>query len=234
MPARSSLPRRPPKARVLSRETAADVRAGGYGAFYDLCVERPRLMAVVGRVVWGIDTSVLYRGIAQLTSADDVTIVDAPCGGGVALRALTPDQDLRYVAADPSPKMIGRAKRRARKRRLGRVEFAVADIRRLPLWSGEADVVVCFSGLHMLSDPSEALCEFARCLRPGGLLTGTTFLVDDLNGRARRLFEIGSRRGRAMPPAREQLFACLTEAGFCEATIGPQPGFAAFSARRAS
>ena len=56
---------------------------------------------------------------------------------------------------------------------------------RLPLRTGEADMVVCFSGLHMLADPREALREFARCLRPGGLLTGTTFLLDDLSRRAR-------------------------------------------------
>ena len=51
----------------------------------------------------------------------------------------------------------------------------------LPLGTGEADLVACFSGLHMLDDPREALSEFARCLRPGGELTGTTFL-DDLAG----------------------------------------------------
>ncbi len=206
--------------------------AGGFGAVCDFCIERPRLMAVVGRAIWGIDVSLLYRSIAQIGSAEHVTILDVPCGGGVALRALKPHQDLRYIAADISPKMIGRAQRRARKRRLGQVEFVGADMTRLPLRSAAADVVLCYSGLHMLEDPREALCEFARCLRPGGLLTGTTFLLDDLSGRARRLFEIGARRGHAIPPERDELFSYLTEAGFSEPTIGPQAGFAAFSARR--
>lgn len=216
----------------MSTKTAPNICAGGFGAFYDFCIERPSLMAVVGRALWGMDASPLYRSIAQLRSAENVTIVDAPCGGGVALRALKPGQDVRYIAVDASPKMIGRAKRRAHKRALGQIEFAVADMTKLPLRTGQADVVVCYSGLHMLADPREGLAEFARCLRPGGLLTGTTFLVDDLSRRARALFQLGARRGHAMPPGRDELFSYFTEAGFCEQTIGSTAGFAAFSARR--
>jgi len=213
-------------------ETAPDGCAGGSGAIYDFLVQRPCLMYVVGRTVWGIDTSVLYRSIARLSSAEHVTILDVPCGGGLAFRALRPGQEIRYVASDSSSKMIARAERRARKRSLDQVEFTVADMKRVPLRSGEADVVLCYSGLHLLHDPREALGEFARCLRPGGVLTGTTFFLDDLSRRARTLFQRGARRGGAMPPEREELFVCLEESGFCEPTIGPQPGFAAFSARR--
>ena len=211
---------------------APNICAGRFGAAYDFCVERPCLMAAVGGAVWGLEAALLYRSIAMLSGARDVTILDVPCGGGVALRALEPDQDVRYIAADACGRMINRAKRRARKRSLGQVEFIVADMTRLPLRSGEVDAVLSYSGLHLLQDPGEALAEFARCLRPGGFLTGTTFLLDGLSGRAQRLFERGRRRGHAMPPHREALFASLVEAGFSEPTIGPQPGFAAFSARK--
>jgi len=214
-------------------ETAPNVCAGGFGTVYDFYIQRPRLMGLIGRAVWGMDASLLYRSIGQLASAEHMTIIDVPCGGGVAFRALRPGQEVRYIAADVSPKMIRRAKRRARRRSLAQVQFAVADMTRLPLRSGEADVVACYSGLHMLHDPREALHEFSRCLRPGGLLTGTTFLLDGLSRRARTLFELGARRGHALPPEREELFSCFTEAGFVEPAIGPQAGFAAFSARRA-
>jgi SAM-dependent methyltransferase len=212
-------------------EPAPNICAGGFGAVYDILIERPWLMSCVGRAVWGMDSSVLYGSIAELGSAEHVTVVDVPCGGGVALRALRHDQDIRYIAADLSPPMIRRAKRRARRRSLSQIEFAVADMTRLPVKTGEADMVVCYSGLHMLDDPREALREFARCLRPGGVLAGTTFLLDGLPGRTRRLFELGARRGHAMPPRRDELLACFAEAGFREPTIGPQPGFAAFRAR---
>ena len=213
-------------------DTAANVCAGGFGAFYDFYVERPWLMALVGRALWGMDSSVLYTSIEQIGAAEHVTIVDAPCGGGVALRALRPHQDVRYVATDISAQMVGRAERRARRRGLEQVEFVVADMTALPIKDGEADVVACYSGLHMLNEPRTAVNEFARCLRPGGTLVGTTFVLDGLSRRARLLFEQGSRRGHAMPPARDELLAGFTEAGFVEAALGPQPGFAAFSARR--
>ncbi len=212
--------------------TAPNICAGGFGTVYDFYIERPRLMGLIGRAVWGMDASLLYRSIAQLGSAEHVTIIDVPCGGGVAFRALRPGQEVRYIAADVSPKMIRRAERRARKRSLGQVEFAVADMTRLPLEPGEVDLVACFSGLHMLTYPGEALHEFARCLRPGGLLAGTTFVLDGLSRRARTLFELGARRGHAMPPGRDELMASLTQAGFCEPAIGPRAGFAAFSARK--
>ena len=113
--------------------TAPNICAGGFGTVYDFYIERPRLMGLIGRAVWGMDASPLYRSIAPLGSAEHVTIVDVPCGGGVAFRALRPGQEVRYIAADVSPKMIKRAERRARKRSLGQVEFAVADTTRLPL-----------------------------------------------------------------------------------------------------
>ncbi len=195
-------------------------------------MQRPWLMAAIGRSVWGIETAPLYRSIAQLRAVEGVTILDVPCGGGVALRALSPGQDVRYIAVGSSPKMMGRAKRRARRLALEQVEFVTADMTRLPLRNSVADIVLCYGGVHMLEDPRRALSELARCLRPGGLLTGTTFLLDDLSWRARRLFELGARRGRALPAWREELFARLIEAGFCEATIASHRGFAAFSARR--
>jgi SAM-dependent methyltransferase len=215
---------------VTGGESVRNVRAGPLGLLYDSYAQRPCLMTVVGRAVWGIETAPLFRSIARLDAIEHVTILDVPCGGGVALRALKPGQDVRYIAADSCPKMIARAKRRAGRLSLDQVEFVCADMTRLPLRSGMADIVLCYSGLHMLADPSQALCEFARCLRPGGLLTGTTFLLDDLSARGRMLFESGGRRGHPLPPRREDLFCALAAAGFREATIGPQPGFAAFSA----
>ena len=189
-------------------------------------------MGAVGRVLWGVDTAPLYRSIAQLRAAEGITVLDAPCGGGIALRALSAGQNVRYIAADPCPKLIARAKRRAQRRSLDQVEFTVANVTRLPLRGNEVDVVLCHGGLHVQADPREVLTELARCLRPGGLLTGTSFFSDELGARGHRLFGLRGRRGHPLPPRREDVFAALAQAGFCEATIGPQSGFAAFSARR--
>jgi SAM-dependent methyltransferase len=206
--------------------------AGPFGAVYDFYIERPWLMRAVGRAVWGIDASVLYTSMAAIEdAAPGSTIVDVPCGGGVAFRALRPERDVRYIAADLDPKILRRAERRARKRGLGQVEFVTADMTALPFADGEADLFLSYSGLHMVSDPAKAIAEIARCLKPGGKLVGTTFF-SDCSRRARRLFEIGRRSGHPVPPGREEVASWLETGGLENAAIGPQPGFAAFSARK--
>lgn len=211
-------------------DRAHNVCAGPFGSFYDFYIERPRLMRLLGRAVWGIDASSLYTSMEAIgRAAPGSTIVDVPCGGGVAFRALSPGQDVRYIAADLCPKMLGRAERRARKRSLDQVETVAADMCALPFADAEVDLFLSYSGLHMVADPEGAVREIARCLKPGGELVGTTFFADG-SRRARALFALGARKGHALPPRREDLRRWLGSAGLTDVEIGPQPGFAAFSA----
>jgi SAM-dependent methyltransferase len=213
-------------------EHVPNICAGPYGALYDFCIERPWLMRKVGRIIWGVDCSVLYDNMEPIRRAPaGATIVDVPCGGGVAFRALSPSQDVRYLAVDLSPKMLRRAGRRARARSLKQVELLEADMTDLPFADGEVDLLLSYSGLHMLPDPEKAIAEMARCLKPGGELVGTAFFSDS-SRRARALFKIGSHRGHPLPPSREGLRAWLEAAGFEEPTVGLQTGFAAFGGRK--
>jgi ubiquinone/menaquinone biosynthesis C-methylase UbiE len=213
-------------------ERTANICAGPIGALYDFYIEREWLMGLIGRAVWGIDASVLYASMEPIRrAAAGATILDVPCGGGVAFRALRPGQDVRYVAADLSEKMLARAKRRAQRKSLTQVEFLTADMTALPVADGEADLFLSYSGLHMVNDPQRAVEEIARCLKPGGTLIGTTFLAEG-SRRAQRLFESGSRRGHPVPPSRENLGRWLASAGIAEPAIGPQLGFAVFSGRK--
>jgi ubiquinone/menaquinone biosynthesis C-methylase UbiE len=206
--------------------------AGPFGAVYDFYIERPWLARAIGRFLWGIDSSVLYASMEPIRrAAAGATVVDVPCGGGVAFRALRREQEVRYIAADLSPEMLTRAERRARERGLTQIEFLVADMTALPLADGEADLLCSYSGLHMLDDPERAVVEIARCLKPGGELVGTAFFSDG-GRRARRLQELGARNGHPLPPGRDDLRRWLESAGLIEARIGPQPGFAAFGARK--
>jgi len=210
-----------------------NVCAGPFGAAYDFYIERPRLMRTIGRALWGIDASPIYESIAPLERAGDgMTVADVPCGGGVAFRALRPDQDVRYLAVDLSPKMLHRARRRAAARSLAQVEAIEADMTELPFADGEVDLFLSISGLHMVPEPGRAVAEIGRCLKPGGLLSGTTFL-DDGTRRCRALYKAGSYRGHPLPPAREEVIAWLHAAGLEDVEVGPQRGFVAFSGRRA-
>jgi SAM-dependent methyltransferase len=213
-------------------EQVPNACAGPFGAFYDFYIERPWLVRVIGRAVWGIDGSVLHTSMEPIARAPaGASIADVPCGGGVALRALSPEQDVRYLAVDLSPKMLRRAERRAKTRSLEQVEPLLADMTKLPLADGEVDLLLSYSGLHMVPDPQRAVAEIARCLKPGGQLIGTSFF-SDASRRARAIFRLGSYSGHPLPPSREALRGWLEAAGFEQATIGPQPGFATFGGRK--
>lgn len=210
-----------------------NVCAGPFGGAYDFYIERPRLVRRIGRAVWGIDASLIYSSMAPLEEAGEgMTVADVPCGGGVAFRALRPDQDVRYLAADLSPKMLERARRRAAARSLAQVETVEADMTELPFADGEVDLFLSISGLHMVPNPERAVAEIGRCLKPGGRVSGTTFLNDGPR-RCRALYKAGSYRGHPLPPERDDLIEWLRAAGLEDVTVGPQRGFVAFSGRRA-
>lgn len=216
---------------AFATSATANVHAGPSGALYGLCAQRPLAMQALGRVVWGIDASILYRSLRRITPLEGVTIADVPCGGGVAFRALRRGQEVRYVAGDARERMLVRATRRARRRKLSQVEVLRADMMSLPFADGEIDVFLCHSGIHMQHDGLGSVAEIARCLRPGGRLIGTGFF-SDMTSRARRVFELDSRHGHPMPPSREDMYRWMRKAGLAEGTLGPDYGFAEFNARK--
>src|SRR4051812_16657043 len=188
--------------------------ATAFGAFYDFYIERPWLSRPLGRLQWGIDVRPMYASMEVIGRAGaGATIVDVPCGGGLALRALRPGQDARFVAVDIDERMLGRTRAKAAARGLDQVDTIAADMRALPLADASADLVCSYSGLHMVNEARDVVGELARILRPGGELVGTTF-VEAGTRRQRALFRAGERGGMARPPADGATVGrWLTEAG---------------------
>lgn len=214
-----------------------NVCSGPYGRLYDFGIERPRVAQVVGQLVWGIDLGPLYASMAAVGELPDgATVLDVPCGGGVALRALRPGQQVRWIAVDLDPKMLERCRRRAAERGLdpASVELLEDDMQALSLPDACADLCVSYSGLHMVGDPVAAIREMARCLKPGGELVGSTLLRA---GTLRHRLVLGGGMwtgltGRLL--SAEQLRAALAEAGIEDATVSPERGMSVFRGRRAA
>jgi malonyl-CoA O-methyltransferase len=113
-------------------------------------------------------------------------VLDAGSGTGRDARALA----RRYpqaavIALDHSIGMLRQALasrsllERLLERLRGRAARAVCgDVARLPLAAGSLDLVWSNLALHWLEDPQPALREFARVLRPEGLLMFSTFGPD--------------------------------------------------------
>jgi ubiquinone/menaquinone biosynthesis C-methylase UbiE len=214
-----------------------NICAGPFGALYDFYIERPWLAQAIGRSAWGVDLAPLYASMAVIAELPDgATVLDVPSGGGVALRALRPGQRVRWIAVDVEPAMLARFERRARERRLeaASVELVQADMRALPLRDASADLCLSYSGLHMVEEPQAAVAELVRCLKPGGLLVGATFLSEG-SRRQRLLLGHGVRNGRCGSlPAASDLRGWLRDAGISDATVERERGFAVFRGRRAA
>jgi len=128
----------------------------------------------------GSDLGLLYAAADEIgRQPAGARILDVPCGGGVALRGLRPDQGVSYVAADIAREMLERTMNSAREREVAdQLEVRVADVATLPFPDDDFDLVVSFTGLHCFPDPHRAVTEMVRVLRPGGVLTGSAVLND--------------------------------------------------------
>jgi SAM-dependent methyltransferase len=151
-----------------------------WGSFYDWTVQHP----TPGRALWALgiqsDLTLLYAAAAEIgRQRAGARVLDVPCGGGVAARALRPGQGVDYVAADISQRMLDRTARVAAEHGVAdQVTTRLADVEELQFEDGAFDLVVSFTGLHCFPDPARAVVELARVTRLGGVLSGSAILND--------------------------------------------------------
>lgn len=91
------------------------------------------------------------------------SVLDVGCGAAGHIGRFVADLGPRVVGVDLSPRSVALA------RRLNpTVSFVAADMRALPFSAGAYAGVVAFYSLVYEADPTEALAELRRVLRPGG------------------------------------------------------------------
>jgi SAM-dependent methyltransferase len=204
---------------VALRVARDDFYASPFGVAYSAYMERPRLSRAIGRLVWGGDSGRYYEGMNVVTEVPGGgTVVDCPCGAGPAFRTVPPDGSIRYVAADLSPSMLRRARKRVRLRGLTGIEIVEADATALPLPADSADLFLSFWGLHCYTDPAGAVAEAARVLRPGGRLVGASF-VRGREGLRQRLLVRPGAGDFGQVGTQQDLEGWLAAAGFGQVGI---------------
>jgi ubiquinone/menaquinone biosynthesis C-methylase UbiE/DNA-binding transcriptional ArsR family regulator len=105
-----------------------------------------------------------------------VTIGDLGCGTGQTSASLAPFV-ARAIAVDRSGEMLQAARRRLRD--FKNVEVRRGELEALPIENGELDAAVMMLVLHHVPDPSAALVEAGRVLKPGGRLIMCDMLPHD-------------------------------------------------------
>jgi ubiquinone/menaquinone biosynthesis C-methylase UbiE len=192
-----------------------------WASFYDWSVEHPRAGGAIWKVGIGSDLDLLYRAAAEIgRQPAGSSVLDVPCGGGVALRGLRPGQGVRYVAADIAQAMLERTLAAAHERGVAdQVHPQLADVGDLPFADGEFDLVVSFTGLHCFPDPHLAVREMGRVTHAGGVLTGSA-LLNDTGIRYLPVRRVGRFSGLLGPSAtRAEVLAWMAEAGFVDVTL---------------
>jgi ubiquinone/menaquinone biosynthesis C-methylase UbiE len=107
--------------------------------------------------------------LAEVEFPEDALVVEIGCGTGAVTRVLASLPAVgRAVGIDPSPLFLARARELAGD--LPNLTFVEGDARALPLGSASVDVVVFHTTLCHVPEPSLALAEVRRVVRPGGLL----------------------------------------------------------------
>lgn len=140
---------------------------------YDFVIKNELLTRVAGRLLWNTDSRLMYATFEETGRLPEGSaVLDMPCGGGVALRGVSRAAGLRYVGADLSSVMLGRARAEAARRRVD-VGFVQASAEHLPFPNDAFDRCITYNGLHCFPDPAAAIAELARVLRPGGTIAGT-------------------------------------------------------------
>jgi SAM-dependent methyltransferase len=101
-------------------------------------------------------------------------VLDLACGTGNAA-LLAAGHGARVVGVDSAGRLLGVARERARA--LGvEVDFREGDLLELPVDDAAVDVVASVFGLIFAADPSRAVHEVARVVRPGGRVYVTAWI----------------------------------------------------------
>ncbi|MGW5053588.1 class I SAM-dependent methyltransferase [Actinokineospora sp. NPDC004072] len=137
--------------------------------------------------VWGKTASETYHrratgllgGVYRLVAADipvrpGAVVVDVGTGPGLLLHRLAGRGAVLH-GVDPSPDMVGIARRAADAAGLADLAFAEGAAEALPFADGSVDLLVSSLSLHHWTDHAAAAAEARRVLRPGGRLLAYDF-----------------------------------------------------------
>jgi SAM-dependent methyltransferase len=137
---------------------------------YDSDPERYRLGMRVTAAHCAPGVNLQARIVEHLVAAGATTVLDAGCGDG-ALAAAAASSPLRVIGLDAADAMARAARAHG--------PVVRGDVTALPVADASVDAVVTVNVLYHLDQPTIALREARRVLRPGGLFVAGTVARSD-------------------------------------------------------
>ena len=127
-----------------------------------------------------LDAQALLAGVADhvrhVPAQTGMRILDAGCGSGSMAREIAKAASGSVVVGvDLRDKYIDYARRRADAEGLRNLTFETGDVRELPFADNAFDIIWTKYLLQWVADPMRAMREFARVLKPDGLLISANF-----------------------------------------------------------
>ena len=143
-------------------------------------------------------------------------VLELGCGTGTT--ALTHAPHVKHIRAiDISQKMVDIARAKAEAQGIGNVTFECANLEYLEAHTGQYDVIMCHSILHLLEDRKAVLEKVRRFLKPGGLLISSTACLGGRLWLLRLLLPLGRLFG-LLPSVQffteNELVTLMTDSGF--------------------
>ena len=142
----------------------------------------------------------------------DWTVGDLGCGTGRVSEALAPFV-ARVIAVDASGAMLQAARRRLHA--FQNVDLRRGDLEALPIDEAQLDAATLMLVLHHVTEPSRALAEVARALKPEGRLILVDMLPHDREHYRQQMGHVW------MGFSTEQIEGLLSESGFTDVRVVP-------------
>lgn len=113
------------------------------------------------------------------------TLLELGCGSGAVLKQLLPREG-KTIGVDYSEAMIEEAKKNLQEAK-PKVDLRLGSLEHLPLGDNTVDTALAYMVFHHVAEPSLALQDAARVLRPGGKLV-IVDLLEHENDRMREQY----------------------------------------------
>lgn len=114
--------------------------------------------------------------IRHVPAQPGMRILDAGCGSGSMAREIAKAASgSAVVGIDLRDKYVDYARRRAEAEGLRNLTFEMGDVGELSFANGTFDIIWTKYLMQWVADPMRAMHEFARVLKPGGLLVSANF-----------------------------------------------------------